>query len=89
MGFPAGTRLEARRALRDLGLDSLLAVSFRNELAKALRWISRPASPSITRPSYSLARHLEALLYPAADVLDELSEADLAGLLERELETPA
>ena len=89
LGFPDGTRLEARRALRDLGLDSLLAVSFRNELAKALA-LELPASLVFDHPTIeALARHLVALLYPPSDALDELSASDLAALLELELGAPA
>ncbi|MFZ1429743.1 MAG: acyl carrier protein, partial [Geminicoccaceae bacterium] len=89
LGFPDGTRLEARRALRDLGLDSLLAVSFRNELTKALE-LELPASLVFDHPTIeALACHLFALLYSSADALDELSAADLAELLELELGAPA
>ena len=89
LGFPEGTQIEARRALRDLGLDSLLAVSFRNELAKALA-LDLPASLVFDHPTIdALARHLDALLHPPSDGLDELSAADLAALLELELEASA
>jgi acyl carrier protein len=89
LGFPAGTRLEPQRALRDLGLDSLLSVSLRNELAAAFG-LDLPVTLLFDHPTLTaLAAHLLALLTPRApdeSALGELDEAALAALLERELE---
>ena len=86
LGFAAGTRLDPRRALRDLGLDSLLAVSLRNELATALG-LDLPASLALDHPTLEqLAIHLEERLFGPVDALDGLTSAELARLLEQELE---
>jgi acyl carrier protein len=89
LGFPAGTRLEPQRALRDLGLDSLLSVSLRNELAAAFG-LDLPVTLLFDHPTLTaLAGHLLAQLAPPPPVqaaLGELDEAALAALLESELE---
>jgi NADPH:quinone reductase-like Zn-dependent oxidoreductase/acyl carrier protein len=93
LGFPSGTRLEPHRALRDLGLDSLLSVSLRNELAAGFG-IDLPATLLFDQPTLeTLSIYLLALLDPgpgdASDMsLAALDEAELAALLERELELP-
>ena len=86
LGFPAGTRLDPRRALRDLGLDSLLSVSLRNELAAAFG-VDLPATLLFDHPTLTaLAAHVLALLTPRDAPLGDLDEAALAALLESELE---
>ena len=84
LGLPAGTRLDAHRALRDLGLNSLLAVSLRNELAAAYG-VDLPATLLFDRPT--LAALAADLLDRVAPPLDALDEAGLAALLEAELGT--
>jgi NADPH:quinone reductase-like Zn-dependent oxidoreductase len=89
LGFPVGTRLEPHRALRDLGLDSLLSVSVRNELAAGFG-LDLPATLLFDHPTLAgLASHLLALLDAPEVPLDELDAADLAELLERELGAPS
>ncbi|WP_027133349.1 type I polyketide synthase [Geminicoccus roseus] len=89
LGFPEDTRLDRTRVLRDLGLDSLLAVSFRNELARGLA-LDLPASLAFDHPTLdALTVHLDGLLFPKSDGFDELEEDDLARLLASELEDSA
>ncbi|MGE5268926.1 MAG: SDR family NAD(P)-dependent oxidoreductase, partial [Thiohalocapsa sp.] len=95
LGLPAGAPLDPRRALRDLGLDSLLSVSLRNELAGAFG----VDLPSTLLFDYPTLEALAAFLLPffadpgPADEppperseLAALGESELAALLERELD---
>jgi NADPH:quinone reductase-like Zn-dependent oxidoreductase/acyl carrier protein len=85
LGFPAGTPLDPDRALRDLGLDSLLSVSLRNLLAADLS-LDLPPTLLFDYPTLdALTDHLLALLAPQESPLEELGEAELAALLSREL----
>jgi len=92
LGFPTGTKIAPTRALRDLGLDSLLAVSLRNELAAGYA-LDLQATVLFDHPTLAaLATHLLQLVEPAKTVqsdtdgaLDDLDEAALAALVEREL----
>lgn len=92
LAFPAGTRIAPTRALRDLGLDSLLSVSLRNELSADYA-LDLQATLVFDHPTLSaLAAYLLLLIEPAESssaagdgALDELDEAALAALVEREL----
>ena len=85
LGFPAGTRLAPDRALRDLGLDSLLSVSLRNELAASFG-LDLPATLAFDHPTLAaLAAHLLSLLAGPEPALETLDEAALADLLAAEL----
>ena len=85
LGFPAGTRIEPHRALRDLGLDSLLSVSLRNALAAGYG-LDLPTTLVFDHPTLAaLADHLLGLIAPQEESLDALDEAALAALVEREL----
>ncbi len=89
LGFPAGTRIEPHRALRDLGLDSLLSVSLRNALAAGYG-LDLPATLVFDHPTLTaLADHLLGLIEPQAapveEALDTLDAEALAALVEREL----
>ena len=64
LGFPAGTRIEPHRALRDLGLNSLLSVSLRNALAAGYG-LDLPATLVFDHPTLvALADHLLGLIVP-------------------------
>jgi len=85
LGFPAGTGIEPYRALRDLGLDSLLSVSLRNALAAGYG-LDLPTTLVFDHPTLAaLADHLLGLIAPLEESLDALDEAALAALVEREL----
>ena len=89
LGFPAGSKIGPTRALRDLGLDSLLSVSLRNELTAGYG-LDLHATLLFDHPTLSaLTTHLLQLVDLQDDetALDDLDEAALAALMERELET--
>jgi acyl transferase domain-containing protein/NADPH:quinone reductase-like Zn-dependent oxidoreductase/acyl carrier protein/SAM-dependent methyltransferase len=89
LGFPADTLIDPNRALRDLGLDSLLSVSVRNELAAGFG-LNLPATLLFDHPTLSaLAGHLMTLLDVPEPQLTDLDTGELAALLERELEPPS
>jgi acyl carrier protein len=85
LGFPAGTRIAPARPLRDLGLDSLLSVSLRNELASGFG-VDLPATLAFDHPTLAaLAAHLLALLDAPEPALEDMDASDLADLLAAEL----
>jgi hypothetical protein len=85
LGFPPGSALAHARPLRDLGLDSLLAIAWRNQLATALE-LDLPSTLTFDHPTIdALATHLTAALEPKLEALDERALADLLAL---ELATP-
>jgi acyl carrier protein len=89
LGLPAGTRLEPKRALRDLGLDSLLSVSLRNELAATLG-LDLPSTllfdyPTLETLSVFLLDQLTGQLAGPETSLDTLDQRELVELLQREL----
>jgi acyl carrier protein len=87
LGLPPETPVAPDRALRDLGLDSLLSVSLRNELAGALA-LDLPSTLLFDHPTLSaLADHLLGAL--GFHDLDAMDEAELAALLAQELAAPA
>ena len=88
LGFPAGTRIDPNQALRDLGLDSLLSVSLRNELAAGFG-LDLPATLIFDHPTLAaLTAHLLAVLEGPEPSLDALDAAALTELLAAELGGP-
>jgi acyl transferase domain-containing protein/NAD(P)-dependent dehydrogenase (short-subunit alcohol dehydrogenase family)/acyl carrier protein len=100
LGLEADTPLDPRRALKDIGLDSLMAVELRNALAKSLAQ-PLPATllfdyPTLDALATSLLRTLglEAEATPPAapasaafDAMAELSDEEAEALLLKELES--
>jgi len=87
LGLPPGTDLAPSRALRDLGLDSLLSVSLRNELAASLS-LDLPSTLLFDHPTLAaLTDHLLGAL--GFNDLEAMDEAELAALLAQELGAPA
>jgi len=85
LGLPAGTRVEPKRALRDLGLDSLLSVSLRNELAATLG-LDLPSTLLFDYPTLdALSAFLLDQLAGSEAALETLDQNDLVELLQREL----
>ena len=66
LGLPATARVDATRALRDLGLDSLMAVELRNAIGASVER-TLPATLLFEYPSVdSLAGYVVSLLRPVA-----------------------
>jgi acyl transferase domain-containing protein/NADPH:quinone reductase-like Zn-dependent oxidoreductase len=99
LGLDDGTLIEAGRPLRELGLDSLVAVELRNALSRSLE-CTLPATLAFDHPTLNaLAEHLERRLFPIepkamgaslsseAEAIRELSEEDAEALLLAELNT--
>jgi len=64
LGLPAAARVDASRPLRDLGLDSLMAVELRNAIGAALQR-TLPATLLFEHPSVeALSAHVWSLLRP-------------------------
>jgi NAD(P)-dependent dehydrogenase (short-subunit alcohol dehydrogenase family) len=87
LGLPTGTRVDPKRALRDLGLDSLLSVSLRNELAATLG-LDLPSTLLFDYPTLETLSTflLDQLAGPEAP-LEALDQRELVDLLQRELGT--
>jgi acyl transferase domain-containing protein/NADPH:quinone reductase-like Zn-dependent oxidoreductase/SAM-dependent methyltransferase/acyl carrier protein len=89
LGLPPETPLPPDQALRDLGLDSLLSISLRNELTATLA-LDLPSTLLFDQPTLAaLAAHLLDALGLGQPALEELDEAALAALLAQELADPA
>lgn len=92
IGLSASTPLPPKAALKDLGLDSLMSVEFRNLLVRA-GGTALPVTLLFDYPTLEdLAGHLgkvwdltAAPETPPASDLDDLSDDDALALLEREL----
>ena len=93
LGFAAGQEIDSRRPLNELGLDSLMAVEFRNILAAALQR-PLPATMLFSYPAIEdITRYIAAELFsplenarPAEngnllDRIEDLSDAEVDALL--------
>jgi acyl transferase domain-containing protein/NADPH:quinone reductase-like Zn-dependent oxidoreductase/acyl carrier protein len=99
LGIDEETLIEAGRPLRELGLDSLVAVELRNALSRSLE-CALPATLAFDHPTLNaLADYLERRLFPVepkatpapvsreAEAIRELTEDDAEALLLAELGT--
>ena len=101
LGLPASHPLDPQQGLRDVGLDSLMAVELRNALQGSLRR-PLPASVAFDHPTLdALGAYVERELFPAktgpesepADEahgvaeLETLSDEEAEAVLSRELES--
>jgi acyl carrier protein len=82
LGLDASTPLNPKAALKDIGLDSLMAVELRNALAKSLVQ-ALPATLLFDYPTLeALAVHLLRMLGLEAGAEAKVPEADAAALAE-------
>jgi NADPH:quinone reductase-like Zn-dependent oxidoreductase/acyl carrier protein len=100
IGLPADTDIDPDQPLKDIGLDSLMAVEMRNELARAIG-LRLTATLLFDYPTVNrLVEHLDVQLspdrsekpgetVPQEDDLDSLSDQELAALLDEELAASA
>lgn len=96
IGIQTDMNIDPDKPLKDIGLDSLMAVEMRNELARGIG-LRLNATLLFDFPTLNrLVEHLDRALSPAkpetstvsmrdADDLDNLSDQELADLLEEEL----
>jgi NADPH:quinone reductase-like Zn-dependent oxidoreductase/SAM-dependent methyltransferase/NADP-dependent 3-hydroxy acid dehydrogenase YdfG/acyl carrier protein len=83
LGFPAEREIDPRQPLNELGLDSLMAVEFRNIMAAALKR-PLPATMLFSYPAIEdIARYAAAELFGAPAVVAAAAPAGRAKLLDR------
>lgn len=86
LGLPPSFPLDPRRGLRDVGLDSLMAVELRNALQQ-LAETTLPATLLFDHPTVeALARYLEPILLPPSGALGEQTSVAAATADDRSLE---
>ncbi|WP_420067723.1 acyl carrier protein [Stigmatella aurantiaca] len=66
LGLPPSAPIDPRRPLQELGLDSLMALQFRNSLAASLGALFPPRCSSIIRRSRSSSSFLREISPPRA-----------------------
>ncbi|MFO1432612.1 MAG: type I polyketide synthase [Candidatus Competibacteraceae bacterium] len=101
LGWPAGTHMDSKQAFSDLGMDSLMVVELRNRLQSTFE-IKLVATLAFEYPTVDkLCGYLAQELFPADaahlapgeqhrhQALDRLSEDELGGLLDQELQVLA
>jgi len=93
MGLPGDHEIESDRGFREMGMDSLMSIAFRNTLQRDLD-IPLPATLAFNYPTLTaITAYLSDALAPVTEepepveeTLDDLTSDDLADLLEQELE---
>jgi acyl transferase domain-containing protein/short-subunit dehydrogenase len=83
LGFPPNRHIDSLQPLNELGLDSLMAVDFRNALASTVKQ-NLPATLLFSHPSVQdLTSYLAEILFPASPVAETERISNSSRILEQ------